>query len=114
MKRNARRDRTFWLQLVEQYEAGTFKSQTQFALDHGVNPNTFKKQLHILRKLPHVSSSPSTHPLPFVELTASSSASSTPLSAAILHLPNDVILEFTSLPDPAFFTSLLNSLRVSS
>ena len=113
MKKNSK-SRAFWDALLDQYEAGTSKTQQQFAAEHGVNLHTFKNRLHLRRKARRDNDTQLT---PFLELSPSAPESAvSPVSsivppAAALQLPNHVAVHFHSLPEPRYMALLLNSLR---
>ena len=113
MSKAKRRSRDFWSELVDQYEAGTDKTQDQFAEEHGVLPSTFKNWLYEIRKQRRQAQNPQgTGTVSFLALPSSSTPPA-PIAPATVFLPNDVFLEFSSLPQPEYLATLMSALRES-
>lgn len=113
MKENKRRSRAFWIELIRRYEATPNVTQRQFADDNDVTLATFRSWLYSLRK-PNKGKqkSLSTEEITFIEIPQPP-PSPAPSIQVSLFFPNDLILEFSTLPEADYLARLLANWRPS-
>ena len=113
MKRQKKRSRDFWLELIRRYESTTNITQKQFALQNNVTLASFQFWLYTFRKQGRsTQNTEHNEEVRFIELAIP--APDKPKQAQVsLFFPNDLILEFSALPQPEYLAALMAALRES-
>ncbi len=107
-----RRSREFWRELVERYEAEPTQTHRQFARDNDVATSTFQSWLYLFRKeIAEVEHTDDNQPHSFIDVTPPLPLPPLKSAQATLFLPNQISLEFTTLPDPHYLASFMAVLR---
>lgn len=96
-----------WLSILRQFQ---FSSLTlkDFALHHGLNPNTFRNYYYRLRHLLEDESEPA---LDFLPVVFEQAPSFPEPSLVSIRLPASVTLQLDSLPSPEYLKELVCALR---